>query len=479
MKPRLLITISSSLAIKYIFRTTLFIKIAEFAEPVIAIGWEEELLIEELKAARIEYCIIPKTSASNNYIKAKQNAALWFENKHLKSPSIKIQETLINKHKNQQTVIKNKAKKIISYLKLLFPGYQKRVLNEEARHLITDTNFTEISKFIDKLNLTAVFTITPFHHLEDLLLRVCKSKSMLMITSIHSFDNITKYAWVPVVYDVYMLWNRYMLDQLFRIYPQTKNKQVHITGAPQFDFYYNDAFLYSKIYWQQMMGITDTSKKVILYAGGSALLFPRESQYVQHIINAIENGDIPGNPILIIRCHPLDTMDRWQSTAIRSAQVIFDAPWTGEKIQKHTNLTTADIKKLCATLAYTDIHINLCSTMTLDGSAFNKPQIGPAYDEVLPAASKTLKKMYYQEHYEPIMKHKVVQLANSKKEMITLIINMLNGPEPYITNCKSALDDLISYTDGNSALRVAAILKGALQKEKYLTKALYENCNSN
>ena len=44
-----------------------------------------------------------------------------------------------------------------------------------------------------------------------------------MITSILSFDNITKRGWIPVLYDVYLLWNASNRAQLNRIYPNTKS----------------------------------------------------------------------------------------------------------------------------------------------------------------------------------------------------------------------------------------------------------------
>lgn len=143
--------------------------------------------------------------------------------------------------------------------------------------------------------------------------------------------------------------------------------------------------------------------------------------------------------------------------------VVFDASWTGEKQLGEANITDFDIKKLCSTLYYTDVHINLCSTMTVDGSAFNKPQIGPTYFKNSAVISRRLYKMYWQEHFAPIMQTGAVPLAKSKEELIRHINNALHiNSESLKASSQAILESVITYTDGNSTDRVCALLKTRL-----------------
>jgi hypothetical protein len=99
----------------------------------------------------------------------------------------------------------------------------------------------------------------------------------------------------------------------------------------------------------------------------------------------------------------------------------------------------------------------------VDGSAFKKPQIGPFYDTVSSVREKLFRRMYYQEHYQPIMKTGVVNLAHNKDQFIDLINNALENPQEYNKNSRGCLEEIITYTDGQSTNRAVATIKNFLQ----------------
>ncbi len=286
-----------------------------------------------------------------------------------------------------------------------------------------------------------------------------------MLTAILSFDNITKRGWIPVVYDMYIVWNKHNKKELQRIYPETPSEKIHVAGAVQFDFYFKSGNLLDKHTWEEMTGLAamPRNRKIILYAGGPRSLFPQEPDYLKDIDDAINTGAIKGNPLVLFRGHPIDNLDRWKKALGDTKNVVFDASWTGEKHLGEANITDFDIKKLCSTLHYTDVHINLCSTMTVDGSAFNKPQIGPAYFKNSAVISKRLYKMYWQEHFAPIMQTGAVQLAKSKEELIEHINSAMHVPQDSLkASSQAILESVITFTDGNSTERVCALLKTQL-----------------
>jgi len=274
---RLLITISFSFSIRYIYRTGLLHKLREFCKPVIALTWNEEDLINELQQNGFEVHIIPESSSGNTYAHVRRRINLWFDHFLLKTPSPKIEQTYLDQFIPFKKKIIRKASKWYNIIKFYLPGYIQMLFKRESELLLSDTNYRELSHFVDNINIDAVFTITPFHKQEDILLRVCKDKGKKMITSILSFDNITKRGWIPVEYDIYMVWNEANKKQLNRIYSFTRNKPVFITGAPQFDFYFKREFLFSFEEWKNLIGINaNDNRKIILYAGGPQALFPQE-----------------------------------------------------------------------------------------------------------------------------------------------------------------------------------------------------------
>lgn len=466
LRSRVLVTISISFSIRYIIRSGLLKMISNFCEPVIAITWDQKDLVVELQSYGYEVHIIPEHKRAVVYNDVRRKIDIWFNHFCLQSPSWKIQKIYLDQFISVKNKLLGSARELYNLVKFYLPSYIKRLFIQEEKLLLSATNINELFKFVDDLNIDAVFTVTPFHKQEDLLLRACKYRGKKMLTSILSFDNITKRGWMPVEYDLYIVWNKYNKEQLHRIYPFTINKPIHICGPVQFDFYFSKQFLFPKDEWLMKTGINVSSdRKIILYAGGPKELFPYEPYYLKAINDAIGNGLIQNNPIVLFRCHPMDDFERWKTLVGNSENIVFDYPWKVGQSPGCANVTEEDIKKLCSTLAYTDVHINLCSTMTVDGSVFDKPQIGPAYDEECPKRTFLLEQMYSQEHFTEITFSGGLSLAHTRNELIDLINSSLVDPGKYKSGRLKILESVITFTDGRSAQRVADCIKRYLGNE--------------
>lgn len=460
MKKRVLVIISFSFSIRYIYRTKLLNELKKFSHPVIAITWNQEDLIKELQEEGFEVHVIPESKKNANYNDVRKKIDFWFNHFKLKTPSKKIQEDWLETLNDGNFQWLTFVRKKYNIIKFYFPNTIKQLKKKEKKLLLSDTNYKDISTIIDNLKLDAVFTVTPFHTQEDVLLQVCKHKGIKMITSILSFDNITKRGWLPVDYDLYMVWNKYNKNEIIRCYKKPKKHiNVEVVGAAQFDFYYDKKYLIDKEKWLQNVGLPNDGKKIILYAGGPKSLFPEESNYLKIIDEAICNGLIEGSPKILFRCHPVDDVNRWKEKLQNCSHVFFDTSWTGQSNLLHANITNNDISKLCSTLYHTDIHINLCSTMTVDGSVFKKPQIAPAYDFRGEKESKLLRNMYYQEHFLPIMRVDGVALARTENELIKLINAALINESSASQKFDKVIEEIITYNDGQSTNRVVEEIK--------------------
>ncbi len=461
---RLLVTISFSFSIRYLYRSGLLQKLQEFCTPVIAITWNQADLIEELKKDGFEVHLVPESRWDNDYESLRAQIDSWFYNFQSSSPSRAIQNRYLRQFLPFKTRMRKLAREKYHRFLLSLPGKGTNLFAQEKQLYKTSTNYNQMVDLVKQLNIDAVLTVTPFHRQEDILLRACSDAGKKMITSILSFDNVTKRGWLPVDYEVYMVWNKHNETDLKNIYPSaTKKARVMITGAAQFDFYYDPSFLQNKKEWEQQVGLEGNDRKIILYAGGPQQLLPQEPMFLKDLDEAITKGVIPGKPIILFRCHPMDNIERWKKAIGPSENIIYETSWSGTDKLQNANLTRADIVKLCSNLAYTDIHVNVCSTMTVDGSAFNKPQVGPAYDNDNPGIGKLLRTMYQQDHFVPIVKTGGLKMAGSKQELVRLVNDALVNPGKYVVKCNDILKEIITYTDGQCTDRVAGIMKKELE----------------
>ncbi len=467
MKKRVAVTISFSFSVRYLVRTGLLEKLRLFAEPVVCIFWNQEDLIEELKSKGFEVHVLPASQQGKQYRETRLKIDYWFRYFKLKSKQKNLEHRYLEKFRATKKIIIDRLREYYNAAKFLIPGYAKRIHRREKRLLITDTNYNAMLQLVDELNIDAVFTVTPFHNKEDIFLRAAKARNKKMITSILSFDNIVKRGWLPVNYDCYIVWNKHNAAEIRRIYKdavELNNNSVYIEGAPQFDFYKMPEYILPKENWLQLVGLPNNDRKIILYAGGPDLLFPQEPQFLKHIDDALDNGRINGDPIVLFRCHPIDKVDRWKNIIGNSKNIYFDSSWAGASKLSYANVTDTEIAKLCSTLYYTDLHINVCSTMAVDGSAFNKPQIAPAYDEEYPNSKHPIRNLYYQEHFVPIVNTNGIAMADDRNKLIDLINEALIHPEKFITDCENVLKEIITYTDGKCTERVIKILENELSK---------------
>lgn len=461
---RVLIPISFSFSIRYIVRSGLIYKIKEFCEPVIVLTWNERELINELQQNQIEVHVVIESERGIYYTDVRKKLDYWFRCKKLQSPTWKIEPRYLEQFANTKSIIIKRLREFYNYLLLFIPGNINKLLKSELKLMYSDSNYNEVNEIVNSLNIDAVFSITPFHKQEEFLLRSAYLNGKKMITSILSFDNIIKRGWIPVPFQTYLVWNNKMKNELKRIYSEAANENnIHIVGAVQFDFYkYPDKYLMPEKEWKELVGLKLNSRKIILYAGGPKSLFPQETQFLSHINEGINNGKIKNNPIILFRCHPVDDVNRWKQAIGSSQNIIFDTSWTGEEKLTYTNISDQAIAKLFSTLYYTDIHINVASTMAVDGSAFSKPQIGPAYDEICKPRKYDLKSMYLQEHFSDIIKSGGLHLAYSKDEFFNLINNALEKPSEFVEKSENLLKSVITFTDGKSVERVCDVLKKEL-----------------
>ena len=78
LRKRLLVTISFSFSIRYLYRTGMLQQLRNFADVVVAITWNEEELIRELKADGFEVHLVPESKKGVVYETARKRIDYWF-----------------------------------------------------------------------------------------------------------------------------------------------------------------------------------------------------------------------------------------------------------------------------------------------------------------------------------------------------------------------------------------------------------------
>lgn len=462
LKPKLLIPLTVQFSVRYVLRTGLLNKIQEYADPIIFLGWRDSYLENELRSSGINVYFTPEKQIGVQYERLSKQLINW----HLKR--INTPTTAIDRRRDRYLsppLIRFKRSLRDTFFRTLmsFPPYVQFLLEKQQQMVWSDTNLSEYFQSIQQIGPDLVFCLTPYFLEEELLLRAASKVKVPMCTAILSFDNLTTRGLIPIPFDEYYLWNQHNEQELRRIYPETTNKIVKIVGAPQFDFYYDNSYIWNERDWREILGLP-LDRPVILFGSASQIIAPQEEQWIIHLDQAIEKNHIKNRPVILLRRHPNEDMSRWGKIKSMLKNVYIDEPWTAgkEKLGK-TNITRRDIEKLVSTLYHSEVHINASSTMTVDGAIFDRPQIGPAYDEE-GKTDRLAREIYLREHYLPITRSGGLEIVYSREEMITAVNSAFIDPTKFSAGRKKLVQEICTFNDGLSTERVNDALKSFVLK---------------
>lgn len=406
---------SIQFSVRYVIRTGLLDRLREVADPVILLDWRDEALENELNRLGVEVHPMIPARLGKNYARVR-SWMNFIQKRRLNTPSEMIWERRADLFRTPYQRFRRRMRRRFFNTALSIPGAMEMLRRKEEELWESGTNMPEVLAQIDRLKPDAALSITPFLANEEMAMRACSRRGIPLCTSILSFDNITTRGWMAVAFDRYLVWNRYNAEELRRAYPEIPPSKIELVGSPQFDFYRDPAYCWSEEEWRRQLSLP-AGRPVILFGGGHFFCAPHEPVFLQHIDDAITANEIPGNPIILFRGHPVDNIERWMPVLNNAKNVVYDDPSPNGRATGHANMSSTDIQKLASCLFHSHVHVSVASTMAIDGSIFDRPQIGPAYDDS-PSRKYdlTCKELYLHEHFLPITRSGGIEVVHSRAD---------------------------------------------------------------
>jgi hypothetical protein len=464
-KPRVVIPIVIQFSLRYVLRTGLLKMMCEYCQPLILLGWRDESLTDELQECGAEVQELPQAAYGQEYTRIKKQLDILHQNV-LGSPSRSIDARRRNAMRPLPLRLRVELRDLLYSCMSRIPGRDISIKRVEQELVWKDTNINDFVNLLRDVSADAVFSLTPFFLHEHLLLVAARRKQLRLVTSILSFDNLTTRGWIPVNFDMYLVWNKYNLNELRRTYALARDVKTITVGAPQMDFFLDESHIWPEQKWRARLNLPH-DRRVILFGGGHFEIAPNEQYVLKQLDDAIESGEISGRPIILFRKHPNDPLTRWSDILRNARHVVYDEPWKdGAADRAKTNVTISDLEKLASTLKHSEVHINTSSTLTIDGAIFDRPQIGPAYD---PTGNRRLERvireLYLREHFLPITNSGGLELAWDRTSLIRLVNSAIKNPSKKQLQRKRMVQDICTFNDGRATRRVNEALKAFLTRD--------------
>lgn len=323
----------------------------------------------------------------------------------------------------------------------------------------------------------AVVSFSPEGLREMALIEAANALGIPTAIMIRSRDNLAaKIQHLPDA-DAYFVWAETTRRFLLKMYPEISPERVQVTGSPQFDHHLDPARRLDRESFFDLIGL-DPARPLVVYTMSTPGLIDHEIDIAQHLADAAHAGRFAGGAQLLVRGHPrmfgsnIRLLHREYKEARAYPQPTETAYRSDEHEARLIRLILEDEPFHLSLLAYQDVQVNVCGTMTIDSAIFDKPTVNVYYDLRQDIASGvSVRRFYERTDVKQMMSYGASRLARDPEECIRLINQYLNDPARDAEGRLRACHEDCGVIDGLAGLRIAeAINRLAFGKEPCLVR---------
>jgi hypothetical protein len=304
--------------------------------------------------------------------------------------------------------------------------------------------------------------MTNFYELP--VLERARTLKVPIIASILSWDNLVAYGPLPAKPEKVIVWNEIMKEEAEK-WHGIKNEDIFVAGAPQYDFYFDvEKYCPSREEFFREIG-ADLNKKLITYTTGPQSISDTEDEILEILTTALTENKFKAPSQIMVRFHPRDDFSQYDKFKGRK-DVILDRPGRySQAFPDQWNPTNADVIHLAATLKYSDVIINIASTITIEAAIFDTPIVNVAFDGLTKKPYLESVQRYYEHytHYLNILRTKGLKVAWSPEELVQCINRYLENPAEDAEGRKRIVAEQLIKLDGKATERVAEYIISFLE----------------
>lgn len=382
---------------------------------------------------------------------------LYYNNTKLNNPTL-----FTNWNWKQNTFSKKIFYRLIEFVSLFIKKYSSILkLEKKYQHAIRQNVFYDEVKEILKQQQPKIIFCSHQRALNAATIFAAASDLGIQTsTVIYSWDNLPK-ARMALRADNYLVWSDFMKKELELYYPEISSKSIHVTGTPQFEFYREEKNVIDKEIFFERYNL-DPNKKIICFSGDDTKTSPDDSDYLKDIAEEIIIANLQDEYQILLRRCPVDFSGRFDLVVAQYKDLIKEAPplWYFNTSKEWNTVypSLEDVKLLVSTAFYSDVVVNVGSTMAFDFAMFNKPCVFINYDQVNKRVEDWSVKIIYQfQHFRSMPNPNAVIWLNSKDEIIDKIIDKKDWNS--FDNLNEWFDVIVGEASKNASVNIAELIK--------------------
>ncbi len=286
------------------------------------------------------------------------------------------------------------------------------------------------------------------------------------ISFIFSWDNLASKGRMSGNFDFYLVWSEQMKQELLQFYTSIKENQVEVVGTPQFEPYVLDRYDMPRNVFLERFGL-DATKPTVLFSCGDVSTSPNDPLYIELIAKMIQENRLVKPVNLLVRTSPAEEPKRFAELAAKYPFICWNYPdWKLARSNHQESWSqripsVQDVTDLKAVLQYSDLCVNMLSTMSLDSMLFNKPVINTVFGNPENGLANDQRFLRYA-HIVNVINSNAVSVAKTENELLLALNQCLQQPDYKLQEQRTLLKMQIGYELKGTSERIALALKKML-----------------
>lgn len=332
---------------------------------------------------------------------------------------------------------------------------EKALENCVEKLLLSYPRSAEAEERLRKIQPSVIVVTGAFQFEQPAIFSAAKKLGIPTLAYIPSWDNITTKNRMVFKYDGYLVWSEQTRSELHQYYPASKNAPVYITGAPQFDIFFQKRFYEARTEFCRTQNL-DPDLPIIVYAIGSPN-FLQEHHGAIEMANRIVEGKL-GKIQMLVRPHPIHDNAALSRVFDRYAPLVrLQRTHNAGKAVAERTQDDKQIREWINTFRHADVLVNLASTVSIDAAIFDCPVVSLDFDPQPGQADQRLIKdiNHRWNHFRPVAQSGGVRLVENYDEMIEAVQFYLGDRTLDREGRKRMVRYVCEYADGKCGERMA------------------------
>jgi len=311
-----------------------------------------------------------------------------------------------------------------------------------------------LDEMINKYNPDLFFSTDIFGEWDVALLRCAAARGIKSVGMIRSWDNTTTKGVLRCFPDHFIALSPHLVDELKNFHDWNNSAKTMISGLPQFDGWETGPTEARNSFCRKLK--IDSSKKIVIFAPAGSVLSDTDWEICQILKDAIKNKELPSDLVFVVRNHPHHPADL--SKFEPDEHFVIESPgrMLRENDPRGAEMSKEDNNHLRNTVYYSEIIMYIATSLGLDASVYDKPQILISFDGFKKKPYVVSVERY---NHEDVLIN-LVSLGGtivvwSPKELVAAVKEYLDNPSLKREGRQKTIDRHIYKIDGQAASRIA------------------------